>query len=360
MTPRERVRAVLSGSAHDLIPFVMYEELVPRGEFERELRDRGAALLLFFSPVRSETPNVSVLYHTECSVRTATYRTPAGEISERSRTHMTKLDQSGAIGIDGMIKCEGDFDPVIAMIDDIQYQVDPAVYQTAISRIGEDGIVFVPGPDAPFSATISYFGSHGGLTNWIYAQQDYPKAFARLVAAQNRKTERQLIAILDSPAEIIALGAIDGQEGRRLFTDGGVVDYYRDSVQRFHSRGKMCSVHTHAANNSIYLDLIGASHVDILESYAAPPMGDTTLMEARHVCGEETPIIVAAPENEFLLGPERTREYVLSLIESDPRPDRLMFGLSEMGTFGLTPETEMVFKDGIRALMDALEEHGSP
>ena len=360
MTPKERILAVLNGDTPDLIPFVMYEELVPRGCFEREMRDRGAALLLFCSPVWSETPNVSVKYNTKNGIRTVTYQTPRGEVSERSRTRMDKLDQGGAIGIDGLIKSEHDFDPVISMIDDTEFHLDPDSYSAAVSQTGEDGIVFSPGPDAPFSGTISYFGSHGGLANWVYARQDCPEAFARLVAAEERKVERQLSALFESNADIVALGAIDGQEGRRLFVKGGVSDYYLNAIDRLHERGKRCSLHTHAANNSLYLDLIGKSGVDILESYAAPPMGDTTLAQAREECGEGTPIIAAAPENEFLLGPERTREYVLSLIESDPRPDRLMFGLSEMGTFGLTEETEPLFQDGLRALMDAVEEYGTP
>ena len=360
MTPRERILAVLNGGTPDLIPFLVYEELVPRGEFEREMRDRGAALLVFHSPVWSETPNVKIRYHTKNAIRTITYQTPKGEVSEQSRTHMDKLDQGGAIGIDGLIKTEQDFDPVISMIDDTEYHVDPGTYHAAAKQVGDDGIVFSPGPDAPYSGTISYFGSHGGLTNWVYAQQDFPEAFARLVAAQERKVERQVEALLESQAEIVALGAIDGQEGRSLFVSGGVSDYYLHTIDRFHQRGKKCSLHTHASNNSIYLDLIGKSGVDILESYAAPPMGDTTIAQARQQCGEETPVIAAAPENEFLLGSERTKEYVLSLIESDPRPDRLMFGLSEMGTFGLTEETESIFRDGLRALMDAVEEYGTP
>lgn len=360
MTPRERVRAVLGGRTPDMIPFLIYEELVPRGEFEREMRDRGAALLVFCSPVSSEAPNVSVQYLTRNAIRTVTYHTPKGKISEHSRTHMDNLDQGGTIGIDGLIKSDADFEPVISMIDDTEFHIDSESLRSAVNQVGEDGLVFTPGPDAPYSGTISYFGSHGGLKNWVYAQQDYPEAFARLVAAQERKVERHIKALLESQAEIIALGAIDGQEGRSLFISGGVSDYYLNAVERFHKRGKKCSLHMHAANNSIYLDLIGKSDVDILESYAAPPMGDTTLEEARENCGDETPIIVAAPENEFLLGPERTKAYVLSLIESDPRPDRLLFGLSEMGTFGLTEKTEPVFRDGLRALMDAIELYGSP
>lgn len=53
MTPTERIEAVLRGGRPDRVPFVPYDNLVPRGSFERELRDRGMGLCLRRSAISS-------------------------------------------------------------------------------------------------------------------------------------------------------------------------------------------------------------------------------------------------------------------------------------------------------------------
>jgi hypothetical protein len=59
----------------------------------------------------------------------------------------------------------------------------------------------------------------------------------------------------------------------------------------------------------------------------------------------------------FWYGRDQTKAYTLDLLERDPRPDRLVIGMTEMGTYGITDdETERAFKDGLRAIMDAIDE----
>jgi hypothetical protein len=63
------------------------------------------------------------------------------------------------------------------------------------------------------------------------------------------------------------------------------------------------------------------------------------------------------PETIFFSGADETKAYTLNLMESDPRPDRLVIGMTEMGTYGVTnDETERIFKAGVRAIMDAIDE----
>ena len=44
MNVLERINAVLHGERPDRVPYVPYDNLVPRGDFERELRNRGMGL----------------------------------------------------------------------------------------------------------------------------------------------------------------------------------------------------------------------------------------------------------------------------------------------------------------------------
>jgi hypothetical protein len=88
-----------------------------------------------------------------------------------------------------------------------------------------------------------------------------------------------------------------------------------------------------------------------------PPISDLPIEEARAAWGEDTVIWVNFPETVFWYGTEQTKAYTLDLLESDPRPDRLVIGMTEMGTYGVTDdETERAFKEGLRAILDAIDE----
>ena len=57
----ERIWATLEGGTPDKVPYAPYDNLVPRGSFERTLRNLGMGLLARRSGVWSETPNVPSL-----------------------------------------------------------------------------------------------------------------------------------------------------------------------------------------------------------------------------------------------------------------------------------------------------------
>ena len=89
-------------------------------------------------------------------------------------------------------------------------------------------------------------------------------------------------------------------------------------------------------------------------------LSDLPLAEAREAWGSETVIWVNFPETIFLEGPDRTKSYALDLLKSDSHPERLALGMTELGTYGIdSQEKELIFKDGVRAIMDAIDEFSS-
>jgi hypothetical protein len=78
MTFVDRIAAVLSGGPPDRVPVAPYDNLVPRGDFERELRNRGMGLCLRRSAVWSETADIAVEHKTEGNVSYTIYHTPWG------------------------------------------------------------------------------------------------------------------------------------------------------------------------------------------------------------------------------------------------------------------------------------------
>jgi hypothetical protein len=111
----------------------------------------------------------------------------------------------------------------------------------------------------------------------------------------------------------------------------------------------------------LFKDLIAEASFDVVEAFTPPPIGSLSVKEARAAWGENTIIWVNFPETIFWQGMEATKQYTKDLLLSDPPGDALILGFTEMGTWGsiLNPGTEVVFKDGTTAIMDAIEEFGN-
>ena len=97
MNFRERIEAVLHGGEPDRVPYVPYDNLVPRGDFERELRNRGMGLCLLRGGIWSETPGVDVEYKTEGVLSYTIYHTPKGDVRSARRTHVGRISDGGGV-----------------------------------------------------------------------------------------------------------------------------------------------------------------------------------------------------------------------------------------------------------------------
>ncbi len=357
---RERMSAVLHGGRPDRVPFAPYDNLLPCGDFARELGNRGMGLCLRRSTAWSECPHVVTAMSTEGDIHTTTYTTPVGSVSTSRRTHLGRIDDSGSLELDGLIKGSADYEPVVYMLDDTTFHADSALYHNALRDVGADGIIFSDGLQPPYDATRSYYGSVYGLDRWVYAQADEPERFASLLAALERRARRCLPLLLEAPGEVRSMGSVDGQYGPTQFRRY-VLPFFQEIVPRYHARGKLVSIHAHASNLSVFTELIARTGADIIEAFTPPPIGDLSVAEARHAWGPDVVIGVNFPETIFWYGPRETREYTLDILRSDPCPRRLYIGMTEMGTYGVTDdESEHAFKEGLRAVMQAIEEFGEP
>jgi hypothetical protein len=266
------------------------------------------------------------------------------------------------VQIEGMIKSPKDFDPVIFMLDDTEFHLEPSVYDFAVRDLGVDGIVRDQALDheaAPYGATRRYFGEITGFDRWVYAQTDYPDHFAALLAAQTRRDEKRLELMLHSPAEFLGLGWIEGMWSPALF-EQYELPFYQKWVSRLQAHGKICALHCDATKSmKNYKDPIGRIGFKVIEAYTPPPVGEVSLPEVREAWGGDTIIWVNFPETIFYSGPEATHKYCAELITSDPPGTALVIGFTEMGLWGATDdETAAAFRSGTEAIMDAIETFG--
>lgn len=139
---RTRINAVLHQETPDQIPFVPYDNLVPRGDFERMLRNRGMGLCLRRSTIWEETPHVSVETKNEGDIAVRIYHTPKGDLTTRSKTHVGRIkDDDLDLDVEGLVKGVEDYAAAIFMIDDTILHLDGSILADATRDIGTDGIV---------------------------------------------------------------------------------------------------------------------------------------------------------------------------------------------------------------------------
>jgi hypothetical protein len=358
-----RINAVLHHQQPDRVPFAPYDNLVPRGEFERHLRNRGMGVCARRSTIWAERPNVRVETWTEDAATITAYHTPVGDVYTRTQGHVGRVSDSQSLEVEGMIKDVADYDPVIFMLEDTVFHADPGIYFDTVRDLGRDGIYRddgLGGESPPYGATRNYFGSIYGLDKWIYAQHDHPDHFARLLEAQTRYEERRLQLVAESPAEFIGFGWLEGLWRPEQFRQYEL-PFYQKWVPYLQSRGKICALHCDATRNlAAYAEVIAATGIAVVEAFTPPPVSDLSLAEARAAWGPDTVIWVNFPETIFWYGPEETKRYTIELLKSAAPGNGLVIGFTEMGLWGaVDDESERMFKAGTLAVMEAIEEHGN-
>lgn len=357
-TVRQRMNAVLHHQPADQVPFAPNDNLVPRGDFEREMRNRGMGLLCKSSVVWSEMPDVSIERRPEGDTMLTLYHTPEGTVSTRHRTHRGRISDSGDVQLEWLIKGPEDYGPAIFMIENTVFHPDYGTFLNAVRDVGSDGVVRAHGHlNPPYDSSEKYLG----LVNWIMHQQDHPDHFRELLAALDRQAERLVPLLADSPAELISFGWVRthryGPDNYKRY----VLPCYEKYLPILKAKGKLCSAHADDARLRPFAQLVRQTGLQIIEAYTPPPFSDLEIEEARAAWGEDTIIWMNFPETVYWHGAEATREYTLNLLHRDRCPGSLIIGVTEMGTFGVTDDaTERAFKDGMRAVMDAIEQFGKP
>jgi len=358
----ERLQATLHAGTPDRVPFAPYDNLVPRGSFERELRNRGMGLCKRIATLSASMPSVAIEQRMDGDATLTIYHTPVGQVQTRTRAGLGRINDAQVVEIEGMIKEVRDYEPVIFMLDDTVFDVDNSIYYDNLRDLGSDGILRDFALDyeaAPYGAVRRYFGEINNLERWVYAQMDHPDHFAALLEAQTRRDERRLALMADSPAEFLGLGWFEGIWGPAQFKKYEL-PFYQKWVSFLQSKGKICALHCDATKNMrAYQDLIAQAGFKVIEAFTPPPVGELSLAEVRQAWGRDTVIWVNFPETIFYSGYEATKQYAIDLLCSDAPGDRLVLSFTEMGLWGaLNDDTERIFKTGTLAIMDAIDEHG--
>ncbi len=335
----ERVNAVLHHQKPDKIPFAPSENIVPRGNFEREMRNRGMGLYAERATYWSETPNVGIESKRQADTSLTVYNTPVGSVSTGRMGNETRR----------MIEGIDDYEPVMFMIRDSVFHADYSVYSNSVRDLGSDGIVRGSGVEPPFEDAVKYIGV-AGLEKEM---SEHPGQFAELLEALEQRTERLLDLIEESPAEFISVGEIGDYLTPDQFREY-YLPFYQKYLPHLHEKGKICALDTSTSGLRAFKDLIPQTGIDVIEGFAPSPVGDLPLEEALETWDSDITIWLNFPETALFDGADTTKEYTINLLRSDPSGGSLIIGL--MSVRRTTDEAmESKFKTGLRAIMDAVD-----
>lgn len=354
MNNRERILSILKGEKPDRIPFMTFLELFPRGEFEREMRERGMGLIANCTSLWSEMPNVEVVEKNIDGQKYTIYHTPVGDASVKWNTHAGRICTDSAIQKEFLIKDVKDYRPVIFMIDDTNYHIDTGAFFSVDNQLGGDGITHCWTDEPPYMDAQYFLG----LEKWSYDQFDYPQEFNLLLDALERRQERRFKLLLQCPEKyLINLGNLAGNFGPKQY-EKYVIPYYRKYVPLFREQRKILTLHADAINLKQFKNLVLETEVDVIEAFTPPPVGDLSLAEAREAWGADKTIWINFPETVFYEGYEETKKYTIELLKSDPCFNKFI-GFTEMGLIGVDDTNSEMFKSGFRAVMDGIDEAGN-
>ena len=199
MDPRTRLLKALRGEPTDMLAWTTYTVMVPTGAIERELRNRGLTMVQPVAPYTTERPNVEVvtrqLWQGGHQWDFTTYRTPVGEVTEKSRIE-------GGYGsrwiAEYMIRRPEDYRVVEYMVRDSILSPDYDVVLETERNLGGDGIALAWTSRSPYQ---QMYIELMGLERLALDRADGLPGFFALREALEEQHERIHEIVAASPAQ---------------------------------------------------------------------------------------------------------------------------------------------------------------
>ncbi len=337
MSPRERVEAALQGQLPDMVPFTIYEKILPTGETERRLRDDGLCIVQRVPPVYAvETPNVSeerVYFTGEDGlqrVRTI-LRTPVGTL-----TTVDRITPVGETAFDKVmpwtrwreeypLKGPEDYEPLEFVIRDRRYSSNYDVFSARMKLMGDDGIMRANIGYSPLQEIIyRLMGMERFAIEWAERRDRVMRLYDALV--EDRRKIYPLVA--QSPALIANYGGNVSPEvvGLDRF-ERYILPHYDEAAEVLHAHGKLLGVHFDA-NVKLLAPGIARSKIDYVEAFTPAPGSDMTLAEARAVWSDKV-IWINFPSSMHLAPIPVVEEITRQLLREAAPGDRFLIGITE-------------------------------
>ncbi|MEM2740119.1 MAG: uroporphyrinogen decarboxylase family protein [Candidatus Bathyarchaeia archaeon] len=331
-----RVICVLGGGIPDHLPMLIYSNHLPRGRFEREVRNMGLGLDVRCSVYKAYMPNVRIEERRIGDYVYTVYHTPRGRLSMTTRVGLRFQLPGGSWVIEHPVKSIEDVEALRCMIRDTTYESSYDEYLQLRRDLDGDGVVTV---GADYTPLMKLIVKYMGFKNFALILMKRPDIIDNLVREIDEKYEEMYRVIADSPAEIVRIG--DNMDGRlvspKLF-EKYCLPYYNKYARILKSKGKKVISHMDGRLRTLK-NLIARVELDAIEAFTPPPGGDLPVDKAREAWKGKV-IWMNFPEAVFLKSSEEVEVYTLNLLKEispgvgfilsiteDIHPDHLEKGL---------------------------------
>lgn len=353
MTIQEAYQAVLRKEHIDRIPVFCWYPQLPRGAFEREMRQRGMGLVTHANVFM---PTADLVKHSTYDTPDGvahTYSTPVGDISELLFLPSGRVANPDMwLTRESLCQTAENLKVWTWIVQHTGYRLNDAAFDDQALDLGADGVVKLYGCSDPDMAIKDRIG----LFDWSLLQYDAEEEMDALLDALARSAQQQCDLLCESKryrGVSITLSSFDDSVSPARYTEKSF-PVLQSIIRQLQEAGLLCGVHAHGSRLKGYAEMVPALHYDFVESYTPPPYSDLPLHEARRIWGKDTVIQVNFPESVFYEGFQGVREYTTRLLKEDPN-GLLMIGFTEMGMTGVSRQNYSLFADGFRAIMDAVE-----
>ncbi|MBU7004309.1 MAG: hypothetical protein HXS50_01985, partial [Theionarchaea archaeon] len=278
MNVRERVRAVLDGNMPDRIPQLIYQNFLPRGSFERELRNMGLGVDVHCSVHVTESPGVEQESREADGYEITEITTPAGKLRSRRKMNMTFQNPGGSWRVEHFVKTVEDLQVLNYMIEAEVHQPSRKDYQRLDSELEGDGIVTVGTTRTPLMYLVVHFLGYRTFSIMLHR---HPEALMETVAILDRNFAEVNQIVAESPAEIVWIpDNIDEVLMSPKIFEKHCLPYYEKYTSILHRGGKKVISHMDGRLRSLK-ELIGSTNLDAIEAFTPPPMGNLPVSGAR-------------------------------------------------------------------------------
>ncbi|MEM2936408.1 MAG: uroporphyrinogen decarboxylase family protein [Candidatus Bathyarchaeia archaeon] len=344
----ERVWTVLKGEMPDRVPWLIYSNHLPRGSFERRMRDKGLGLDVRCGVYKVYTPNVKVETRTVEDYVYAIYRTPLGEVYSKRRTGLSfQFPGQGSWTVEHPVKNPEDLKIVKFIVEDMVYEPEYEIYRQSEEELEGDGIVTAGADYTPLMKTII---GYMGFKTFAIMYRRHMEAIGELMEAIDRKYLEMYRVIAKSPAKIVRVGDnIDGVMISPSLFESYCLPYYNKYSDILKNAGKLVISHMDGRLKTLK-DLIAKTKLDAIEAFTPPPVGDLPVREAKEAWKDKV-VWINFPEEVFLRTAEEIRDYTLELLK-DMAP-----GLGYI--ISITEDIHPAhFRKGVEAVTETLYKHG--
>jgi hypothetical protein len=344
MDPRTRILHTLHGESIDGVPWSCYAGTVPAGQVERELRNRGMALIVSIPVCLREMPHVQVLEREawedgqRCIYRT--YRTPVGEVMEKRRVEEGYGSQWI---VEHLIRRPEDYRVVEFMVRDTRLMENYDAIVELEQNLGGDGLALAWATRSPYQ---QMFIELTGIERLALDRADGLPQFASLREALEEQHKAIYHMAAQSPATLIWCpdNLTDFVAGGEVF-DSYYVPYYNRFARMLHRAGKIMVTHMDGRLRSL-AEGIGRTEIDVIEAFTPPPMGDLGIAEGRAAWPEKV-IWANFPGSVFLQDPDEIRNFTVRLLREAMPGGRFILGITENIPRAVRDRSLRAMADGI-------------